>query len=203
LSLWQEALAHLGEEDLARVVGDSSVGFTDFVAASATVSKKDLRQLDSFLQAPFTGVYTSQSSTVVGILKNMRETFSTNLEQAKTTEEAAVKAHEKYLQTMGEAYTAMQTSYDLQQTALGTNDEDLTTKKGQLDAAITSKEEAESFLESLLTQCADKAKEYDRRVLLRTNEEAAISEAISILNNDVAFKHFGKVTATSTGPTSR
>mmetsp|Transcript_82061 Transcript_82061/g.166124 ORF Transcript_82061/g.166124 Transcript_82061/m.166124 type:complete len:766 (+) Transcript_82061:65-2362(+) len=172
------------------------------VAASATVSKKDMRLLESFLQAPFTGAYTSQSATVVGILKNMRDTFEANLESAKATEKAAVEAHGKYLQTMGAAYTEMETSHDLQQTTLGTNDDDLTTKKGQLDAAISGKADAEAFLEELQTKCAAKAKEYDHRVLLRSNEDAAISEAISILNNDVAFKTFGNVAATSTGATS-
>merc|ERR1711879_323920 len=46
-----------------------------------------------------------------------------------------------------------------------------------------------------------KAKGYESRKLLRANEEAAIAEAISILNSDDAFAAFGKVSATSTGAT--
>merc|ERR1711879_631460 len=46
-----------------------------------------------------------------------------------------------------------------------------------------------------------KAKGYENRKLLRANEEAAIAEAISILNSDSAFETFGTVDATSTGST--
>lgn len=40
------------------------------MAASAFVSKKQLSKVDAFLQAPFTGAYTSQAGEVVGILKD-------------------------------------------------------------------------------------------------------------------------------------
>merc|ERR1719331_3480998 len=46
-----------------------------------------------------------------------------------------------------------------------------------------------------------KAKEFEKRNMLRAGEEAAIAEAISILNSDAAFESFGKVDATSTGAT--
>jgi len=52
-------------------------------------------------------------------------------------------------------------------------------------------------LELLLAMCADKATEYDSRTMLRANEEAALAEAIAILNSDAAFAAFGKVDATS------
>merc|ERR1711870_137049 len=38
--------------------------------------------------------------------------------------------------------------------------------------------------------------------LLRTNEETAIAEAISILNSDAAFATFGSTTATKSGATA-
>merc|ERR1719197_426728 len=49
--------------------------------------------------------------------------------------------------------------------------------------------------------CAAKAKEFEERKLLRANEEAAISQAIAILNSDAAFEAFGKVKATKSGAT--
>jgi len=47
--------------------------------------------------------------------------------------------------------------------------------------------------------CADKAKGYANRNLLRANEEAAIAEAISILDSDDAFATFSTSSATKTG----
>jgi chromosome segregation ATPase len=49
--------------------------------------------------------------------------------------------------------------------------------------------------------CEEKAQSYANRKLLRANEEAAIAEAISILNSDEAFESFGKTDATKTGGT--
>jgi len=62
---------------------------------------------------------------------------------------------------------------------------------------VKDKAAAEEFLEKLLEMCAAKAKEYDERTMLRAQEQAAIAEAIAILNSDAAFESFGKVKATS------
>jgi len=83
------------------------------------------------------------------------------------------------------------------QADLITNDNALGVARTKLATAEQEKADAEEFLEKLLKMCADKAKEYDTRVMLRANEEAAIAEAISILNSDAAFATFGKVDATS------
>merc|ERR1711862_320641 len=49
--------------------------------------------------------------------------------------------------------------------------------------------------------CAAKTKEYNARKAQRANENAAVAEAIAILNSDEAFAAFGKTDATSTGAT--
>merc|ERR1719156_56097 len=74
--------------------------------------------------------------------------------------------------------------------------------KKQLSEAKKQKASDEEFLDELLPLCETKAKGYENRKLLRANEEAAVAEAISILNSDDAFQTFGGVDATSTGKTS-
>merc|ERR1719409_421474 len=61
--------------------------------------------------------------------------------------------------------------------------------------------EDEDFLAKLTVMCKDKTEEYEARKQMRANEEAAIAEAIAILNSDAAFESFGKVTATKSGAT--
>jgi len=56
-------------------------------------------------------------------------------------------------------------------------------------------------LAKLLVMCEDKTKEYNERKLLRSNEDAAVAEAVSILDSDEAFAAFGKTDATNTGAT--
>jgi len=95
----------------------------------------------------------------------------------------------------------MAESRDEKQGLLSANDGSLGTMKEQLGTAETERADASQFLESLGEICTTKTKEYQSRVQLRTNEEAAISQAIAILNSDAAFATFGKVAATSTGDT--
>merc|ERR1719156_127673 len=71
--------------------------------------------------------------------------------------------------------------------------------KKQLSEAKKQKASDEEFLDKLLPLCEEKAKGYENRKMLRANEEAAIAEAISILNSDAAFATFGTVDATSSG----
>jgi hypothetical protein len=172
------------------------------IAASAFTNKKQVQKVESFLQAPFTGTYAAQSGEVVGIIKDMKDTFTSNLESARAAEAAALESHTAFMKNMLEAYAAMEALYEEKQEILGDNDQELSDKRTSLDAAETQKAADEEFLAQLLVMCAAKAKDYESRTLLRTNENAAIAEAISILNSDAAFSTFGKVSATSTGETS-
>merc|ERR1719324_2039225 len=76
-------------------------------AASSFVKPGQKQKMESFLQAPFTGTYTAQSGEILGILKSMKETFEANLEAAIKAEDAAIKAHEKFMETKQEEYDEM------------------------------------------------------------------------------------------------
>merc|ERR1719265_1531160 len=65
-------------------------------AASVFLTDKQKRSVASFIQAPFTGTYQSQSGEIVGILKNMRDTFKSNLASARSSESAAAESHAKF-----------------------------------------------------------------------------------------------------------
>lgn len=172
------------------------------LAALAFASEKQALSMNAFVQSPFTGTYSAQSGEVVGILKDMRDTFSANLKSSREAEFKAVAAHMKYMESMQQAYDEMSESYQLKQGELGSNDGILADKKTQLADAEAQLAEAEEFLASLLEMCAQKKNQYDSRVSLRASEQSAISECIAILNSDAAFATFGKVAATSTGAVS-
>merc|ERR1719359_1062160 len=174
---------------------------TALMAASSLLTKKQRRTVESFIQAPFTGTYTSQSGEVVGILKSMKATFESNLDAAIAAEKAAKEAYEKFMKSKEEAFEMMKSSYEDKQGNLGTNDDDLASKREQLAEAKEQLADDQEFLAKLLVMCAEKAKEYEARKLMRANEEAAIAEAIAVLNSDAAFQSFGKVTATKSGAT--
>merc|ERR1719456_1206847 len=168
-------------------------------AASALMNSAQRSSANAFLQAPFTGTYTSQSGAVLGIIKNMRDTFTKNLADARETEKTSKASYDKFMKDKKAAFEEMSASYKDKQKQLGSNDEELSSKKKQLAEAKKQKASDEEFLASLLPMCEEKAKGYANRKLLRANEEAAIAEAISILNSDDAFATFGGVDATSSG----
>jgi len=148
------------------------------------------------LQAPFTGSYTAASGEVVGILKNMRDTFKSNLANAIVSEAKSKKIYDEFMELKTAEHEKMKASYDEKQALLGDDDETLAANREQKASNENLKASDEEFLESLLEQCATKAKQYEERTLLRRQEEASLTEAISILNSDAAFATFGKVDAT-------
>jgi len=170
-------------------------------AASAMMTPEQQSVATSFLQGPFTGTYTSQSAVVMGIIKSMRDTFKKNLQDAIRTEADSVKSFDKFMDTKLKAHGEMKDSYQEKQKALGGNDGGLSTKRKQLSEAEKQLAADEDFLSKLVPMCKDKAEAYANRKVLRANEEAAIAEAISILNSDDAFAAFGTTSATSTGST--
>merc|ERR1711896_78653 len=100
-----------------------------------------------------------------------------------------------------EEYETMKTAYEEKQAKLGENDDELASLRESLEAVQADLANDEEFLAKLLVMCAKKAKEFEERKMLRANEEAAISQAIAILNSDAAFEAFGKVKATKSGAT--
>merc|ERR1719191_2008330 len=213
-----ETLAAVGGDQTAAMVEETAstdktfMGKTNLIKLKASVKKaldavsillnpKEMRTMNSFLQAPFTGTYTSQSGEIVGILKNMKDTFRQNLEMIRSKEEAAKEAHAKFMKIKKEEFDTMTTAYEEGQAKLGDNDSALADEREKLQEAQDALASDEEFLAKLLPMCAEKAKQFQERNLLRANEEAAISQAISILNSDEAFASFGKVGATKTGAT--
>merc|ERR1719197_697076 len=100
-----------------------------------------------------------------------------------------------------EEYDTMKAAYDEKQSKMGENDDQLAAAREELEQVKADLANDEEFLAKLLVMCAAKAKEFEERKLLRANEEAAISQAIAILNSDAAFESFGKVKATKSGAT--
>jgi hypothetical protein len=171
-------------------------------AASVFLSDKQKRSLTSFIQAPFTGTYQSQSGEIVGILKNMRDTFKSNLASARASESAAAESHSKFSKVKEDEFNKQKKSFDDKDKVLGENDDAISTKKTSKSEEESSKADNEEFLAKLQNMCAEKTKAFEDRKMVRANEEAAVAEAVSILNSDEAFETFGAVKATTEGGTS-
>merc|ERR1719456_2071590 len=115
-------------------------------AASVFLTSKQKHLLTSFLQAPFTGTYQSQSGEIVGILKNMRDTFKSNLASARASESAAAESHSKFTKVKEDEFNKMKKTFDDKEKTLGENDDAISTKKTSKSEEEASKADNEEFL---------------------------------------------------------
>merc|ERR1712224_558223 len=76
-------------------------------AASVFLTGNQRSKLHSFLQAPFTGNYNAQSGEIVGVLKNMNDTFTANLANALQVESKAISDYDAMIKVMTEEYDDM------------------------------------------------------------------------------------------------
>jgi len=167
--------------------------------ASAKMTNKQKDAFTAFVQAPFTGTYSAQSGEIVGILKNMRDTFQADLEATQSQMKTSKKAHKEYMNTLEAEAKAMKAASSTKQGTLGTNDNSVATLQEQLEEAKKTKAEAEAFSSSLIEKCNAKEEQYKKRVELRVAEEASIAEAVRILDSDEAFATFGGTRSGTTG----
>jgi len=170
-------------------------------AATALLPADKHDMLESFLQAPLATGASSKGDAIVKVLQSLHDTFASNLKNARDSEAAEKKAFDDAITVLSSSLKAMEDSNKAKGQEMGTNDNTLGTKKAQYEVAVAGKESDEDFLATLKTTSTKKAKNYDTRKMLRANEDAAIAQAIVILDSDDAFSNFGDVTATKTGAT--
>merc|ERR1719453_692445 len=169
-------------------------------AASVFLDDKQRGMMSSFLQGP-TANYNAQSGEIVGVLKNMNDTFTANLANARQVEAKAISDYDAMIKVMTEEYNDMSDLFEKRKKEIGETAELISRTTSEMNTAKERLSDDTDFLATLTERCAKKKAEFDKRNMLRSQEEAAIAEAIAVLNSDAAFETFGKVSATSTGST--
>merc|ERR550514_2106932 len=102
------------------------------------------------------------------------------------------------MDVMSKEYDDMSALFEKRKKEVGEASELVSRTSSEMNTAKERLADDTEFLESLTTRCAKKKAEYEKRNMLRSQEEAAIAEAIAVLNSDEAFATFGKNAATST-----
>jgi hypothetical protein len=158
-------------------------------AASVFLTGSERRKVTSFMQGP-TANYNSQSGEIVGIIKNMRDTFASNLKNAIAAEAKSLDEHNTIKGEQEFEFSEMEKSKTDKTKTLGDNSATITSTAEQLSTTQGELATNQEFLANLKDSCAEKKKQFDHRNMLRSNEDAAIAQAISILNSDDAFATF-------------
>jgi len=148
---------------------------------------------DYFDAAPtFKQSYAPQSGEIFGILKQMKESFETNLADSQKEEMANQKAYEDLKKAKTDEITAGQDQIDKKTQELATTDEKLAESKEDLEDTKKTLSADEEFLMMLKEKCSGTDAEWEERQKTRQMEMEACSKALAVLSSDDAHDLFTK-----------
>merc|ERR1712227_529083 len=155
--------------------------------------------MSSFVQAPedyfdaeptFKQSYAPQSGEIFGILKQMKETFETNLSSSQKEEMANQKAYEDLKAAKEEEIAAGQAQIDTKTQELADTDEKNAQAKEDIEDTKKTLSADEEFLMMLKEKCSMTDAEWEERQKTRQAEMEAVSKALAILSGDDAHDLF-------------
>merc|ERR1719421_1390273 len=160
-------------------------------------------QLRELLQAPRKGLsllqqpppggasnYEPQSGAIFGVLKQMKETFETNMEEGKKEEAESAAQYEELKKTKETQLNAANEKIFRKGQELAKAKETAANDKEDLDDTQETLAADTEFLAKLREQCAAIDKQWEERSKMRADEIAAVGETINILTDDDARDQF-------------
>merc|ERR1719316_1749106 len=131
-----------------------------------------------------------QSGEIFGILKQMKESFETNLAQSQKEESENQAAYEDLKAAKEEEISAGQAQLDTKTSELAATDEKNAQSKQDLEDTRNSLDADTKFLANLKETCANVDQEYEERTKTRQLEIQAVSKALAFLSSDEAHDLF-------------
>jgi len=179
----------------ALLQGAGTSHLKNVIASSAAITDFDKKQVLAFLSegdSSASAEYAPSSGEVLGILKQMKDDMAKSLADTESSEQVAAAGY-------ADLKAAKDSEIELAAEAIEAKEK----KTGELAVSIaqttdahddTVDEEADNkkMLATLEGTCDSKKLEFEARLKLRTDEIAAISEAVTILNDDDALDVFKK-----------
>merc|ERR1719453_609076 len=162
-------------------------------------SERQRKEITAFIQAPsdyfdaeptFKQSYAPQSGAIFGILKQMKETFETNLETSQKEEMASQTAYDDLKAAKESEIAAGSDQKDTKTQELADTDSKNAQAKQDLEDTRNSLAADQKFLLNLKETCQNTDQEFEERTKTRAEEIKAVSEALAILSSDDAHDTF-------------
>merc|ERR1719487_127373 len=137
-----------------------------------SISPEQMKVIKAFGKSPdaFLQANAPASGEIFGILKQMKETFETNLVSSQKEEMTNQKAYEDVKAAKGEEISAGQTMLDTKTTELAASDEKNAMSKEDLDDTQTTLAADQTFLATVKEECASLDSQYEERTKMRQME---------------------------------
>merc|ERR1719230_2039771 len=152
----------------------------------------DRQEVLAFLSAGESSEYAPQSGEIVGILKQLMETFAKGLAEETAAEEAAVKSYEELVSAKKKEISALTASVEEKTVQSGELAVSIVNMKNDLSDTESALLADKQFLEDLSKNCETKTAEWDEIVKTRAEELKALAATITVLNDDEALDLFKK-----------
>merc|ERR1711904_502779 len=136
--------------------------------------------------------YAPQSGEIFGILKQMKETFETNLSSSQKEEMANQKAYEELKAAKEDEIKAGQEQIDSKTQELADTEEKNAQAKEDIEDTKNTWAADEQFLMMLKEKCSMTDAEWEERQKTRQLEMEAVSKALAVLSTDDAHDLFTK-----------
>jgi len=136
--------------------------------------------------------YAPQSATIQGILKDMYETFVTDLESATMTEATQNREFETFISIKAEELAELEEVKATKEAEKAEAEAGLAETTQSYDDTDMQKKADIEFFDATKAACDAKHKEWVIRDDLRTEEMEGIAEALKILTSDEAREMFAK-----------
>merc|ERR1719172_419759 len=159
-----------------------------------SISIEQRKLVASFSKSPDAFLQTNApaSGEIFGLLKQMKETFETNLGSSQKEDMTNQKAYEDLKAAKSTEIEAGQSQVDTKTTELAAADEKNAVSKEDLEDTRSTLAADQKFLASLKEQCAALDAQYEERTKTRQLEIQATSKALAFLSSDEAHDLFSR-----------
>merc|ERR1719388_274523 len=128
--------------------------------------------------------YSPASATIQGILKDMYDTFSMNLEKSTESEATSTKNYENLMATKASEMDTQTTTRTKKEEEKAAAEKELADAQQDLDDTQKQMKADVALFDNTKMVCTSKAAEWNERVRARTEELAGINKALEILTSD-------------------
>jgi chromosome segregation ATPase len=160
------------------------------VLAQDSMYDDDRQELTAFLSGGQS--YAPQAGQITGILKQLKDTFTKNLDSATAAEKDSIKSYEGLMAAKQREVDALTKSIEEKMVRLGETQVSIVEMKEDLDDTGKALLEDKKFLADLDKNCALKTEEHTENMKLRSQELLALADTIKVLNDDDALQLFKK-----------
>merc|ERR1719163_1970372 len=144
------------------------------VGQSKDMDEDDRQALKAFLQNAQSSEYAPSSGQITGILKTMHDEMSKAFAEAKSAEEAAIKAFEELQAAKTKEINALTHAIETKMSRSGELAVEIVQMKNDLTDTQEALVEDKAFLADMEKNCAKKSAEWDTIVKTRNEEMLAL-----------------------------